>query len=85
MKKVLAEATEDDLTLSEALKIVFVRYDTTIPKVAQTMKKSRQTLYGKFERNSFTQNDLNQICDALGIKYRIVFEPKEDDDEKSSE
>lgn len=60
-------------TIAESLKIVLVKKNTNIAKLAERMGVSSTTLYSKFKRGNFTCKDLDEISKALGLTYEVSF------------
>lgn len=59
--------------VSESLKIVLVKKNMNIAKLADVMGLSSTTLYSKFKRGNFSVSDLDRISKALNISYEISF------------
>lgn len=59
--------------VSESLKIVLVKKNMNIAKLAELMGLSSTTLYSKFKRGNFSVKDLNEISKALNLSYEISF------------
>ena len=59
--------------VSESLKIVLVKKNMNIAKLAELMGLSSTTLYSKFKRGNFSVKNLNEISKALNLSYEISF------------
>ena len=59
--------------VSERLKIILVKKNMNIAKLAELMGLSSTTLYSKFKRGNFSVKDLNEISKALNLSYEITF------------
>lgn len=59
--------------VSESLKIILVKKNMNIAKLAELMGLSSTTLYSKFKRGNFSVKDLNEISKALNLSYEITF------------
>lgn len=59
--------------VAESLKIILVKKNMNIAKLAEVMGLSSTTLYSKFKRGNFSINDLNRISKALNLSYEITF------------
>ena len=59
--------------VSESLKIILVKKNMNIAKLAELMGLSITTLYSKFKRGNFSVKDLNEISKALNLSYEITF------------
>jgi DNA-binding Xre family transcriptional regulator len=64
--------------LAEDLKVILVRKQSNISDLAKRMDVSAATMYSKFNRGNFSIKDLDSICNALGISYKIEFEMNEE-------
>ena len=64
--------------LAEDLKVILVRKQSNISDLAKRMDVSAATMYSKFNRGNFSIKDLDSICNALGIPYKIEFEMNEE-------
>lgn len=60
-------------TIAESLKIVLVKRNMNIAKLAERMGLSSTTLYSKFKRGNFTIKDLEDISKALDLTYEVSF------------
>ena len=59
--------------IAESLKIILVKKNMNIAKLADVMGVSNTTLYSKFKRGNFSIKDLNNISKALNLSYEISF------------
>lgn len=59
--------------VAESLKIILVKKNMNIAKLADAMGLSSTTLYSKFKRGNFSVSDLDRISKALNISYEISF------------
>lgn len=59
--------------IAESLKIILVKKNMNIAKLADIMGVSNTTLYSKFKRGNFSLKDLNNISKALNLSYEISF------------
>ena len=67
-----------EYTTAEKLKIIMDRNNVTMTELAKRLKQSRQNVSKKFQRDNFTENDLKEISNALGVEYEITFRDKQD-------
>lgn len=67
-----------EYTTAEKLRIIMKRKNITMTALAETLKQSRQNVSKKFQRDNFTENDLKEISNALGVEYEITFRDKQD-------
>lgn len=70
-----------DLTLSEYLMLVIKRKKIKLGDICETLGCTRQNLNKKFNRNSWTDESLKQIADAIGCNVRIVLTDKDTGEE----
>lgn len=68
MEQVISEKS-----IAESLKIVMVKKGTNINQLAKHMGMTSAALYKKFSKDKFSNEDLDRICDNLGIKYQVSF------------
>lgn len=61
------------MTASEQIKVLCVRSGISLAELARRLNISPQSLSGKIRRNSFTINDLENIADAVGVKFEHNF------------
>lgn len=50
--------------------------DVSLTELARRLGYSRQNLSNKFARDNFTEKDIQEISEALGVKYCIKFKDK---------
>lgn len=63
----------DIITIGEKIKIVLSYKQMTVQDLNKMMGyKSPSTLYNKFKRDDFSENDLKEICQMLNCSYDIV-------------
>ena len=67
-----------EYTTAEKLKIIMDRNNVTMTELAKRLKQSRQNVSKKFQRDNFTENDIKEISNALGVEYEITFRDKQD-------
>ena len=73
----MSEVKISDNSISESLKIILVKKNMNIARLANLMNVSSTTLYSKFKRENFTIKDLNEISKALNLDYEVIFTIKE--------
>ena len=61
------------MTISEQIKILCVRCNMSEAELARRLGKSPQSFNAKMKRESFTINDLIEIADAVGVKFKRNF------------
>ncbi len=64
--------------LAEDLKVILVRKQSNVSDLAKRLNVSSTTMYSKFNRGNFTIRDIENICNALDISYKIEFDLKEE-------
>lgn len=63
----------DVITIGEKIKVVLSYKQMTVQDLNKMMGyKSPSTLYNKFKRDDFSENDLKEICQVLNCSYDIV-------------
>jgi predicted transcriptional regulator len=73
----MSEVKISENSISESLKIILVKKNMNIARLANLMNVSSTTLYSKFKRENFTIKDLNEISKALNLDYEVIFTIKE--------
>lgn len=73
----MSEVRITENTISESLKIILVKKNMNIARLADLMGVSSTTMYSKFKRGNFTIKDLNDISKALNLSYEITFKINE--------
>lgn len=63
-----------NLTFKEQLILILDRRKMTKNELAKLWNTSRQNLYKKFEKNSFTEIEMKEICELLNLKYTLTIE-----------
>ena len=61
------------MTTSEQIKVLCVCSGISMAELARRVNTSPQSLSGKIKRGSFTINDLENIADAVGVKFEHKF------------
>lgn len=61
------------MTSSEQIKVLCVRSGISLAELARRLNISPQSLSGKIKRDSFTVNNLENIADAVGVKFECNF------------
>jgi transcriptional regulator with XRE-family HTH domain len=59
--------------MGEKIRIVLRRKKMTITKLAIALNTSRQNLTNKLNRDNFSENELQEIAEALGCKFEFNF------------
>lgn len=65
------------MNVSEMIKILCVKRNTTVAELSVAMGKSKQNLYNKLYRNDMKISDLEKILDALNAKVEMKIVDKE--------
>ena len=60
-------------TVAESLKIILVKKNLNIARLAELLGVSSTTMYSKFKRNNFTLKDLDEISRVLNLTCDITF------------
>ena len=66
-------------TVVESLKYILLKKDTNIHRLAKDMGWTSARLYKKFNHGPITLNDLDEICKALGVTYKVMFDLNDDE------
>ena len=61
------------MSISEKLRSIMKLKRISMADLAEKLGKSRQNVYVKFDRNNWSDEDLTQYCEMLGITYEVVF------------
>jgi len=61
------------VTISEKIRLLLLRRNTTITALAVKMGISRQYLSKKLKNNDFSVSDLSKIATALNCRFDSVF------------
>ena len=62
-----------DLTPGEKIKILLGRKEMSITDLAKELGTSKQNLHAKFKRDNFSEGELKEIGEVLGVKIEINF------------
>ena len=64
----------DEMAMTENIRIALVkRGNLSESELARRMGISPQNLHNKMKRDNFTETDLKEIADALGLRLDIAF------------
>ncbi|MGE7111983.1 helix-turn-helix domain-containing protein [Lysinibacillus sp. NPDC047702] len=55
------------------IKVVLVKKGMNVVQLAELLGTTPQNLYKKFKRDNFSEKELTEIAEVLGIKYEGVF------------
>ena len=61
------------MTTSEQIRVLCVRTSVSLSELARRLNQTPQNFNAKLKRNTITQDELNQIAKALGVKYEQYF------------
>ncbi|MBQ9609738.1 MAG: helix-turn-helix domain-containing protein [Lachnospiraceae bacterium] len=61
------------MTTSEQIRVLCVRTGVSLSELARRINQSPQNFNAKLKRNTITQDELNKIAEALGVKYEQYF------------
>lgn len=62
-----------DMTTSEQIRVLCVRTGVSLSELARRINQTPQNFNAKLKRNTVTQDELNKIAEALGVKYEQYF------------
>ena len=61
------------MSMSEKIKQLLVEKSLSITNLASLLDTTPQNISNKLSRNNFTEKDLNEIAEALHVKYEAKF------------
>ena len=61
------------MTISEQIKVLYVRSDISVAELARRLGTTPQNLSGKMKRESFTVADLENIAEAVNGSFERKF------------
>ncbi|QNK89077.1 transcriptional regulator [Sporosarcina sp. resist] len=61
------------MAMTEKIKILLIKKKMTTVQLADLLKTKPQNLYNKFKRDNFSENELQEIAQALDVKYEGFF------------
>ena len=73
----MEEIKVSDGNIGECLKIILVKKNMNIARLAELMGVSSTTLYSKFQKDVFSSKDLDKISKALNLSYDLTFTIKD--------
>ena len=73
----MSEIKISEKNIAESIKIVLLKKNLNISKLAELMGVSSTTMYSKFKKGNFTVKDLDDISKALSITYEVTFKMEE--------
>ena len=73
----MEEIKVSDRNIGECLKIILVKKNMNIARLAELMGVSSTTLYSKFQKDVFSFKDLDRISDVLNLSYDLTFTIKD--------
>lgn len=59
--------------MTEKIKILLVKKNMSSAKLAELLGVTPQNLYNKFKRDNFSEKELKEIADALGVDFEMNF------------
>lgn len=59
--------------MAEKIKVLLVKKDMSTVDLANKLGVTPQNLYNKFKRDNFSEKELKEIADALGVKFEAYF------------
>ena len=73
----MEEIKVSDGNIGECIKIILVKKNMNIARLAELMGVSSTTLYSKFQKDVFSFKDLDRISDVLNLSYDLTFTIKD--------
>ena len=61
------------MTTSEQIRVLCVRTGVSLSELARRINQTPQNFNAKLKRNTVTQDELNQIAEALNVTYEQYF------------
>lgn len=61
------------MTTAELIKNLCKQQNISVAELARRIGQSRQNLYKKLQRDTLTIDEIKQIADALGVKFKQSF------------
>lgn len=61
------------MTTSEQIRVLCVRTGVSLSELARRINQTPQNFNAKLKRNTTTQNELNEIANALDVTYEQYF------------
>ena len=61
------------MKMSEKIKILLLKKKTNINQLSKLLNTTSANLYSKLKRDNFSQSELEEIAEALGVKYDSSF------------
>lgn len=61
------------MAMSEKIKILLIKKGMTSADLAAKLGTKPQNLYNKFKRDNFSEKELKEISEAVGVKYEGFF------------
>lgn len=61
------------MTTTEQIRVLCVRSGISLSELARRINQSPQNFNAKLKRNTISQDELNNIADALGVTYEHYF------------
>lgn len=67
------------LKISAQLEVILIRMNVSKRDLAKRLGQSPGNISKKFKLNNWREDDVREICDALGIDYHVTFTYKNGD------
>lgn len=61
------------MKMSEKIKILLLKKKTNINQLSKLLNTTSANLYSKLKRDNFSQNELEEIAEVLGVRYESNF------------
>ena len=75
----MSEVKISEKSIAESIKIILVKKNLNIARLADMMDVSSTTLDSKLKRDNFSFKDIEKISEVLGLDYEVSFIIKEDE------
>ena len=64
------------INIQETIKILCIKRNTSVTRIAEKMGKTKQNLYNKMHRNDMKLSELEKILNMLDYEMKIVIVDK---------
>lgn len=64
--------------MAEKIKVLLIKTGMTVPQLAESQGKTRQSFYKKLRKDNFSERELREIAELTGSELEINFIIKRD-------
>ncbi len=65
------------MAMTEKIKILLIKRNLSAVQLAGRLNTTPSNIYNKFKRDNFTENDLEEIADALDCDFNASFKMRD--------